>query len=94
VAIIAPEGDPMNRYAGLDWASEIHAVCVIDETGEVRERLRVPHTRLGLAELVSRLARHADRESSGAAGRTASPTTRPSTAASTVSARRSPDGRG
>jgi transposase len=50
----------MKRYAGLDWASEIHAVCVIDETGEVRERLRVPHTRRGLAELVSRLARHAD----------------------------------
>lgn len=50
----------MNRYAGLDWASEIHAVCVIDEAGEVRERLRVPHTRLGLGELVSRLARHAD----------------------------------
>lgn len=50
----------MNRYAGLDWASEIHAVCVIDETGEVRERLRIAHTRLGLAELVSRLASHAD----------------------------------
>lgn len=49
----------MNRYAGLDWASESHAVCVIDESGEVHERLRVPHTRLGLAELVSRLARHA-----------------------------------
>ena len=58
--IIAAEDDPINRYAGLDWASEIHAVCVIDETGEVRERLRVPHTRLGLAELVSRLARHAE----------------------------------
>ena len=58
--IIAPEDDPMNRYAGLDWASEIHAVCIIDETGEVLERLRVPHTRLGLAELTSRLARHAD----------------------------------
>ncbi len=51
----------MNRYAGVDWASEIHAVCVIDEAGEVRERLRIPHTRLGLAELVSRLARHAER---------------------------------
>ena len=62
MAIIAPEDpfDPMNRYAGLDWASEIHAVCVIDESGEVRERLRIPHPRLGLVELVSRLARHAD----------------------------------
>jgi transposase len=58
--IIAPEGNSMKRYAGLDWASEIHAVCVIDEGGEVHERLRIPHTRLGLAELVSRLARHAE----------------------------------
>lgn len=60
MAIIAPEDDPMNRYAGVDWASEIHAVCVVDEGGEVRERLRIPHTRLGLAELVSRLARHVE----------------------------------
>lgn len=48
------------RFAGVDWASERHAVCVIDERGEVRERLVVPHTRLGLAELTSRLARHAE----------------------------------
>lgn len=48
------------RYAGVDWASERHAVCVIDERGEVRERLVVPHTRLGLAELADRLGRHAE----------------------------------
>ncbi len=50
----------MERYAGVDWASERHAACVIDERGEVRERLNVPHTRLGLAELVDRLARHVE----------------------------------
>lgn len=48
------------RFAGVDWASERHAVCVIDERGEVQERLVVPHTRLGLTELTSRLARHAE----------------------------------
>jgi transposase len=48
------------RFAGVDWASERHAVCVIDERGEINERLVVPHTRLGLAELTSRLARHAE----------------------------------
>jgi transposase len=48
------------RYAGVDWASERHAVCVIDERGEVKERLVVPHTRLGLAELADRLGRHAE----------------------------------
>ncbi len=48
------------RFAGVDWASERHAVCVIDERGEVRERLDVPHTRTGLSELVGRLARHGE----------------------------------
>lgn len=48
------------RFAGVDWASERHAVCIIDERGEVKERLVVPHTRLGLAELASRLGRHAE----------------------------------
>lgn len=47
------------RFVGVDWASERHAVCVINERGEVKERLVVPHTRLGLAELTSRLAKHA-----------------------------------
>lgn len=45
------------RYAGVDWASERHAVCVIDERGAVVERFSAPHTRLGLAELTDRLGR-------------------------------------
>lgn len=48
------------RFAGVDWASERHAVCIIDERGEVEERLVVPHTRLGLAELTDRLGRHVE----------------------------------
>jgi transposase len=48
------------RFVGVDWASERHAVCVIDGRGEVRERFSVPHTRLGLAELTSRLGRHVE----------------------------------
>jgi transposase len=48
------------RFAGVDWASERHAVCVIDERGEILERLVVPHTKLGLAGLADRLARHAE----------------------------------
>jgi len=47
----------MNLYVGLDWAREEHAVCVLDEGGEVVERQRVPHTRRGLAELGARLGR-------------------------------------
>src|SRR5438445_9936385 len=42
-------------FAGLDWASRTHAVCVIDEHGSVRERLDVAHDGEGLAALQRRL---------------------------------------
>lgn len=48
----------MANYAGIDWASEAHAVCVIGERGEVLERFDVEHSREGLAVLLRRLARH------------------------------------
>jgi transposase len=44
-------------FVGLDWAATAHAVCVIDESGAVRWRGRVPHSADGLAELVRRLTR-------------------------------------
>ena len=44
-------------FAGLDWASQTHAVCVIDEHGSVLERLDVAHDGAGLAELKRRLER-------------------------------------
>ncbi|MET0711611.1 MAG: IS110 family transposase [Jiangellaceae bacterium] len=44
-------------FAGLDWASRTHAVCVIDEHGSVLERLDVAHDAAGLAELLRRLER-------------------------------------
>lgn len=46
-----------NYFAGLDWASQRHAVCVIDEHGSVLERLDVAHDAAGLAELRRRLER-------------------------------------
>ena len=46
----------MNTYfAGLDWASQIHAVCVIDERGGVCERFEITHDADGLADLKRRL---------------------------------------
>lgn len=42
-------------FAGLDWASQNHAVCIIDETGSVRERLDIAHDAAGLANLCHRL---------------------------------------
>jgi transposase len=42
-------------FAGLDWASQNHAVCVIDEHGRVCTQFEVDHNAAGLAQLVSRL---------------------------------------
>lgn len=42
-------------FAGLDWASQIHVVCIIDEQGQVHERLDVVHDAVGLAGLLRRL---------------------------------------
>ena len=38
-------------FAGLDWASQTHAVCIIDAHGAVFERFDIDHTAAGLAEL-------------------------------------------
>ena len=47
---------PITTYAGIDWATASHAVCVIDTAGAVLERYEVEHTEAGLATLVGRLA--------------------------------------
>lgn len=47
----------MARFAGVDWASAEHAVCVIDERAKVLYRAMVAHTREGLADLVRALRR-------------------------------------
>jgi hypothetical protein len=30
-------------YVGIDWASEVHQVCVLDARGTVRSERQVPH---------------------------------------------------
>lgn len=47
----------MPFYVGVDWASEAHAVCVIDRGGRVRWQGTVPHSAAGLADLGRRLKR-------------------------------------
>ena len=43
-------------FAGIDWATEGHAVCVIDDTGSVLERYEVEHSGAGLRTLARKLA--------------------------------------
>jgi transposase len=51
--VIAGSTGPV--FAGVDWASADHAVCVVDATGAVLWRHTVTHSRAGLARLVTRL---------------------------------------
>ena len=45
------------RFAGVDWASEEHAVCVVDEHGRIVEGRRYRHDETGIRALCSRLVR-------------------------------------
>jgi transposase len=48
-------------FAGLDWATQVHSVCIINGSGAVLERFEVAHDRDGIAELLRRLARYGTR---------------------------------
>jgi transposase len=45
------------HYAGVDWATRTHAVCVVDPHGAIRARFEVPNTGKSYAGLCKRLAR-------------------------------------
>lgn len=47
----------MGWFAGLDWGSERHAVCVVDGDGKVAAHFEVVHDAAGLAELAVKLAK-------------------------------------
>ncbi len=44
-------------FAGIDWASRTHAVCVLDDAGAIRARFDVPNTGKTFAGLVKRLCK-------------------------------------
>jgi transposase len=44
-------------FAGLDWASKTHAVCVVDGDGGVRARFEIPNTGKTFTGLVKRLTK-------------------------------------
>jgi transposase len=50
----------MKFSVGIDWATQAHAVCILDQTGRLQWQGSVPHTAEGLADLLTRL-RHVRR---------------------------------
>ena len=47
-------------FTGIDWAAEIHAVCVMDATGKIVAQFTIAHSADGIATLIRRLARFGD----------------------------------
>jgi len=45
---------------GIDWASERHAVCVLDDAGTTVSAFEIAHTADGFDQLVARLRRNGD----------------------------------
>jgi len=48
---------PPRFYAGLDWASKTHAVCVVDAHGTIRARFEIANTGKTFTGLVNRLVK-------------------------------------
>lgn len=45
-------------FGGIDWATDEHAVCVVDDTGAVVDEFVVTHTAAGLKRLCTKLRVH------------------------------------
>lgn len=50
-----PPAVPARVCAGIDWAKDDHAICIIDPDGRVLERFFVDHNSAGLKTLIRRL---------------------------------------
>lgn len=49
-----PEG---RLYAGIDWATTTHAICVVDDDGAIKARFEIPNTGKTFTGLVKRLGK-------------------------------------
>ena len=47
-------------FTGIDWATEIHAVCVMNAAGKIVAQFTIAHSADGIATLIRRLARYGD----------------------------------
>jgi transposase len=47
----------MGIHIGLDWGGASHAVCTIDDCGDVQTRFEARHDHVGLSDLVRRLTK-------------------------------------
>ena len=50
--------DDTSRYGGVDWATDAHAIAVVDQRGVLVDEFEVEHSASGLEDLCGRLKRH------------------------------------
>jgi transposase len=50
--------DDTSRFGGVDWATDAHAIAVVDQGGARVDEFEVEHSASGLEELCARLKRH------------------------------------
>jgi transposase len=55
--IVADDASGARVCAGVDWAKDDHAVCIVGAEGEALQRFMVTHDRAGLKDMVRRLLR-------------------------------------
>jgi len=54
---IAPNPTGLRVTAGVDWATDDHAICVVDDQGQAIDRFTVTHDAAGLKQMAARLLR-------------------------------------
>jgi transposase len=50
--------NPTSRFGGVDWATDAHAIAVVDQAGAVVDEFEVDNSGPGLEELCQRLVTH------------------------------------
>jgi transposase len=55
--IVTEEPTAKRVCAGVDWAKDDHAVCIVGPEGEALQRFMIKHDRAGLKDMVRRLLR-------------------------------------
>lgn len=54
---MAGQATKTRLFAGLDWASKTHMVCVVDDAGSITHRFEIPNTGKTFTGLVKRLSK-------------------------------------
>ena len=62
------EPNRFRHYIGIDWATEAHWICLLDQDGKLCGKLTVPHSGAGLSDLQEWLASHGVMASLAAVG--------------------------